>query len=333
MWNKKQLLCLLSSVTIAVSCTGCTSSGIKSKNPLTVTVWTYYNGDLLEAFNSLVNEFNEGEGKEKGIKVECSSLGSVNDLETNVLNSAEGKVGAAEMPNIFSAYADTAYTMDQMGKIADISAYLTAEEKETYVKSYLEEGDFSGDGSIKIFPVAKSTELLFLNETDWEAFAGETGASYEDLETVEGLLDTAKKYYDWSDGKAFFGRDAMANYMLIGAKELGSELFQVKDGRMTLDFKEEIARKLWDSYYVPYIKGYFNASGRFRSDDIRTGNLIGYVGSTASATYFPTQVVESDTKSHDITLKVLPTPVFESREPEWWSQKPAKRKKKPAWNS
>ena len=155
------------------------------------------------------------------------------------------------MPNIFSAYADTAYTIDQMGKIADISDYLTAEEKETYVKSYLEEGDFSGDGSIKIFPVAKSTELLFLNETDWEAFAGETGASYEDLETVEGLLDTAKKYYDWSDGKAFFGRDAMANYMLIGAKELGSELFQVKDGRMTLDFKEEIARKLWDSYYVP----------------------------------------------------------------------------------
>lgn len=314
MWNKKQLLCLLSAVTIAASCTGCTSSGIKSKNPLTVTVWTYYNGDLLEAFNFLVNEFNEGEGKEKGIKVECSSLGSVNDLETNVLNSAEGKVGAAEMPNIFSAYADTAYTIDQMGKIADISDYLTAEEKETYVKSYLEEGDFSGDGSIKIFPVAKSTELLFLNETDWEAFAGETGASYEDLETVEGLLDTAKKYYDWSNGKAFFGRDAMANYMLIGAKELGSELFQVKDGRMTLDFKEEIARKLWDSYYVPYIKGYFNASGRFRSDDIRTGNLIGYVGSTASATYFPKQVVESDTKSHDITLKVLPAPVFEGSE-------------------
>ena len=193
-----------------------------------------------------------------------------------------------------------------MGKIADISDYLTEEEKETYVKSYLEEGDFSGDGSIKIFPVAKSTELLFLNETDWEAFAGETGASYEDLVTVEGLLDPAEKYYDGSDGKAFFGRDAMANYMLIGAKELGSELFQVKDGRMTLDFKEEIARKLWDSYYVPYIKGYFNASGCFRSDDIRTGNLIGYVGSTASATYFPTQVVESDTKSHDITLKVLP---------------------------
>ena len=77
MWNKKQLLCLLSAVTIAVSCTGCTSSGIKSKNPLTVTVWTYYDGDLLEAFNSLVNEFNEGEGKEKGIKEQNAAVWEV----------------------------------------------------------------------------------------------------------------------------------------------------------------------------------------------------------------------------------------------------------------
>ena len=106
----------------------------------------------------------------------------------------------------------------------------------------------------------------------------------------------------------------MANYMLIGAEELGTEIFQVKDGKMTLDFNEEVARKLWDSYYVPFVKGYFSASGRFRSDDIKTGNIIGYVGSTSSATYFPTQVVENDTESHDITLKVLPAPVFEGGE-------------------
>ena len=43
-------------------------------------------------------------------------MGSVNDLETNVLNSAEGKVRAAEMPNIFSAYADTAYTIRSDGQ-------------------------------------------------------------------------------------------------------------------------------------------------------------------------------------------------------------------------
>ena len=39
---------------------------------------------------------------------------------------------------------------------------------------------------MKIFPVAKSTELMFLNETDWEKFAQATGAAYDDLSTVEG---------------------------------------------------------------------------------------------------------------------------------------------------
>ena len=60
-------------------------------------------------------------------------------------------------------------------------------------------GDFSGDGNIKIFPVAKSTELLFLNDTDWRAFSDATGASYEDLSTIEGLVSTAETYYNWTD--------------------------------------------------------------------------------------------------------------------------------------
>lgn len=44
-----------------------------------------------------------------------------------------------------------------------------------------------------------------------------------------------------------------------------------------LDYNEKVARKLWDNYYIPYIKGYFTASGVFRTGDIKTGNLIGYV--------------------------------------------------------
>ena len=230
------------------------------------------------------------------------------------MDAAQKKVGASEMPNIFSAYADTAYTLDQMGMVVDLGTYLTDEEKEKYISSYLEEGDFSGDGSIKIFPVAKCTEELFLNKTDWETFAGDCGVSDEDLQTVESLLAVAEKYYDWSGGKAFFGRDAMANYMLIGAKQLGCTLFEVKDGKMTLDFDKEVVRRLWDSYYVPFVKGWFAASGRFRSDDIKTGNILAYTGSTSSATFFPTQVMADDNISYDIEMKVLPSPVFEGGE-------------------
>lgn len=288
------------------------------KNPVTISVWTYYNGDQLASFNALVDEFNETEGKEQGIYVEGFSQGSVNDLETNVMAAAQGKVGAGEVPNIFAAYADTAYALDQMGQAADLSAYLTEEEQAKYVNSYLEEGRFSKDGGLKIFPTAKSTEIFMLNETDWAEFANATGASYSDLATVEGLVATAQAYYEWTDaqtpesndGKAFFGRDAMANYFLIGAMQLGCELFSVEDGKMTLHFEEEVLHKLWDNFYVPYVKGYFASSGRFRSDDIKTGNIVSFVGSCSGATFFPNQVIISDTESYPIEMTVLPCPSF-----------------------
>lgn len=211
-----------------VGCGGAQSTAQGNTEPVNLSVWTYYNGDQLESFNKLVDTFNNTVGKEKNITVESYSQGSVNDLETQVMAAAQGKVGASAMPNIFMAYADTAYAMDQMGELADLAPYFTDEERAAYVDSYLTEGDFDDSGSIKIFPVAKSTELLFLNDTDWKLFAAATGARYSDLETVEGLVKTAEAYYNWTDaqtdtpndGKALFGRDAIANYMLIGAKEL-----------------------------------------------------------------------------------------------------------------
>ena len=320
--SRKSFLCVLGASALALGGVGCGASSSSQpassevlRDPVTISVWTYYNGDQLETFNNLLDTFNSTVGKEKGITVEGFSQGSVNELETTVLDAATGKVGAEEQPNIFSAYADTAYTVDQMGLIADLSPYFTEEERFAYIEGYITEGDFDGNGSIKIFPTAKSTELLFLNDTDWQTFASACGATYDDLATIEGIVSAAEKYYSWTEqqtgtGMALFGRDAMANYMIIGAQQLGCTIFNVENGKMTLNFPEDIARKLWDNYYVPFVKGWFAATGRFRSDDIKTGNIIGYVGSSSSATYFPAQVMSSDTESHDIELKVLPNPRF-----------------------
>ena len=314
----KAFVCVLCAAALALSCAACGGQAEKPKEITNITVWTYYNGDQLESFNKLVEKFNETEGAEKGIVVSAESQGNVNDLEASVLDSAEGKVGAAPVPNIFAAYADTAYTMDQMGLLVDLAPYLTEDEKAAFVEGYITEGDFNGTGEMKIFPVAKSTELMFVNDTDWQQFAAATGASYDDLTTIEGLIATAEKYYNWTDaqtaapddGKALFGRDAMANYMLVGAQQLGDTIFEVENGKMTLNFDHDVARKLWDSYYVPFVKGWFAATGRFRSDDVKTGTILGYVGSNSSATFFPSQVTTDDNVSHDISMKVLPCPQF-----------------------
>lgn len=94
------------------------------------------------------------------------------------------------MPNIFAAYADTAYAVDRLGLVADLRPYLTDEELAEYVPGYLEEGAFSGEGTLKIFPIAKSVELLMLNATDWEKFAAATGADDSAFATVEGITET-----------------------------------------------------------------------------------------------------------------------------------------------
>ncbi len=320
--KRNQKTALLGAVcALGLALTACGSkSPLDPENPTKITVWTYYNGDQLSAFDSMVEEFNKSVGEQEGIIVKSVSQGSVNDLETNVLAAVQGEVGADEVPNIFMAYADTAYAVDQLGQVVDLKDYLSEDEKNAYIDSYMKEGDFAGTGEVKIFPTAKSLEVLVVNKTDWDIFAAATGASYDDMADMEGLTATAEKYFEWTDsltpdvpddGRALFGRDAMANYMLIGSMQLGQEIFQVADGKLTLNFDKPVARKLWDNYYIPFVKGHFAATGRFRSDDIKTGNIIAYVGSTSGVSFFPKEVNISDTESYPIEMDVMPCPKFE----------------------
>lgn len=314
---RKMFLAALAAAMLLSAC-GQGAKEPAAAEPVRITVWHYYNGAQLQTFDALVEEFNATAGKDKGIVVESSSRGTVNDLALSVMSAANGEAGAEEIPNIFAAYSDTAYALDQLGYVAQLNEYMTEAELSAYVDSYIEEGRLSGE-DLKIFPVAKSVEIMVLNKTDWAPFAAATGASYEDLATIEGVTAAAEAYYNWTDaqtpepndGKALFGRDAMANYFFSGSMQLGTELFQVTDGKVSLDFDQDVLRALWDNYYVPFVKGYFNASGRFRSDDLKTGNVLACVCSSSGATYLPDSVSISDSEEHPIELAILPCPQFQ----------------------
>ncbi|WP_392885655.1 extracellular solute-binding protein [Eubacterium limosum] len=300
---------------LSVTLAGCSASPatkvkLSPDDPVSLEVWHYYNGPQKEAFDEMVAEFNDTVGMEKGITVEAFNKGNVNELTDAVLASANKKVGADEVPDIFAGYADTAYQVDKLGMVASLDNYLTKKEIEEYIPSYIEEGRFDSEENLKIFPFAKSMEVMMINKTDWDKFASATGASLDSLNTIEGLTDTAKKYYDWSGGKAFFNRDAMANYMIIGSKQLGVEIFEVKNGEVTFNLDKDVMRKLWDNYYVPFINGYFASYGRFASDDAKTGDIIALVGSSSGATYYPTKVTVSDTESYPIETVVMQAPEF-----------------------
>ena len=222
-------------------------------SPITINIWHYYNGVQQTEFNKMVNDFNNSVGLEKGIIVNATTQVTVDDLSKKVLASVKGDPGADTPPDIFCTYAETAYTIDKLGKLADLKKYFTDDELNEYVDNYIKEGDILNKGELKIFPTAKSTEVMILNKTDWEKFAKAENVNYDDLKTWESLTKVAEKYYDYTDaltpdvkndGKAFFGRDSIANYIVVGAKQLDSPVVDVdKDGKGKFNLSKDAAKK------------------------------------------------------------------------------------------
>ncbi len=178
---KKRILGMFMAATLLVSSiTGCGKSDGTKKvkldpdNPVSLTSWHYYNGAQQATIDSLVEEFNATVGKDEGIYVEAYSQGSVSDLEEAVNSSLNGDMGAEELPDIFSSYADTAYSVQQQDKLVDLTQYFSEDELSNYVDSYIQEGYITGDDKLYLFSVAKSTEIMMINKTDWEPFAADT---------------------------------------------------------------------------------------------------------------------------------------------------------------
>lgn len=326
--NIKKVAALALTLCLAVALLGgCQKSqdyGLDPNNPTNITIWHYYNGVQLENFDNMLLEFNETVGRERGIVIEGRSKGTIADLADSVMASLRQDVGADPAPDMFSAYAEAAYIADRMERVVDLSKYFTENELEEYVSGYLEEGNIDENGGLKIFPTAKSTEVLLLNLTDWQKFADAVGVTVDDLATWEGLTQTAEKYYAYTDaqtpdvpndGKAFFGRDSVANYMVVGARQLGLEFVTIENGIAVLNENKEAIRRLWECYYVPYVKGYYCAHARFRSDDAKTGAIIAMVCSTTGGAYFPTSVTLNDEYTYPIDELALPVPNFEGTEP------------------
>ena len=320
------LRCLSGIVAICMTVflAGCQNEhGLNPDEPIQITLWHYYNSAQKTAFDSMVDEFNQTEGLEKGIIVKAYSQSSPGDLAQALLNAATKQVGAEQMPDIFATYVDTAQEIDRAYGLADIDDYMTKKELSAYVPSYLEEGRMGEGNKLKVLPVAKSTEILMVNATDWVPFAKKTRITASQLSTWEGLADVAEKYYHYTnnltptpnDGKAFFCRDALANYIIIGSMQMGKEIFVQDENGGHAQLDKEAMRRIWKNYYIPYVKGYYAKQGRFASDDVKTGSVIASVGSCTGATFYPKEVYDAQDNPHPVELSILPLPNFEGAKP------------------
>lgn len=292
-------------------------------DPITIVLWNYYNGQTKIAFDKLVTDFNDTVGMEKGIIVDTVSHGSIQELADAVYDSAMEKLGADSLPHIFAGYPDNVFRISELGVVADLDKYFTEKELASYRQAFLLDCYFGKSNGLKVIPVVRSTETLYLNKTDWDLFSKATGTEIAMLSTWEGVEKVAERYYQWTDaqtdikgdGKAFLGIDSLANYMLAAAMQMGHELYDIEGPKASVRFDKDFAKEMWNHLYRPYLNGYYANYGKFRSDDEKTGDILAYIGSTAGAQYFPLEIAVGHAKTYQIDSVVLPYPVFEDCTP------------------
>lgn len=303
--KKKRFLAALL-CTAALLCLA--SCGKKTEaEPMILTLWHVYGGEVDSPLNPLIEEFNDTVGREQGISVEVSSVTNSATIHDNVLAAAYQDPGAPALPDLFVSYPKTVLALPDENILVDYRDYFTDEELDGYLPEFLEEGTVNG--RLTVLPITKSTEILFVNKTAFDRFAADTGVSLDDLSTWEGLFRTGEKYREWSGGKCFFVHDNHFNYFQVGVTSLGEDFFTDSGVAFGPAFE-----RAWEPYARAALRGELWLGSGYATEPLRTGDAIASVASSASVLYYSDVVTYPDNTSEQVEIIALPCPIFEGGE-------------------
>ena len=312
----KRRNCIFLLIAVLLFCVGCSGTAKPEETPTTITVWHVYGGQADSPLNDLIDQFNQTVGKEKQINVQVTSVSNTNTIHELVLSSANGEPGASELPDLFISYPKTVMALPDDSILVDYRDYFSEEELSAFLPAFVEEGTV--DNRLVILPVAKSTEIMFINKTIFDRFSQATGVTLEDLNTWEGLFQAAEIYAAWTDGqtpdipgdaRSMFVHDYYFNYFQVGAKSLGEDFFQGNELVFGPSFQTA-----WEPLAQAAIEGGVWLQGGYATASLRTGDSIVSVASSASILYYSDVVTYPDNTSEDITIISRPCPVFENGE-------------------
>jgi multiple sugar transport system substrate-binding protein len=285
---------------------------LNPNDPVIITLWHNYGGQMEKSMNDLVDEFNSNVGIKQGIIINITSVSSSSALYDKIVSSSEGDPGSSQLPNITTGYPKSALALLKNDKLLDLNDYFSVSELDEYLPSFIEEGTISG--KLSVFPTAKSTEVLFLNKTLFERFSDATGISIETLSTFEGISEAAIKYYEWTDsqtpdipndGKSFYTSDSWFNIAQVGMNQLGDS-FIINE---TLNYSDNY-KKIWDFYFQAAVRGGFAIYDGYSSDLAKTGEIVCSTGSTAGILFYGNTITYQDNTIEDVEYEILPYPVL-----------------------
>ena len=286
---------------------GCSRSNLLDpKNPVTLYLWHPYEQRMRANIDELINEFNSTVGAARGIIVRDSFVAETEVINNALLSAADGIPGAPALPDIAVVYPNIAITLANKGLLMDFSAQFSEDELSHYVPDFLEEGKIGS--ALYVLPVAKSTEVMFVNAAIFNRFAADVeGVSLSRLATFDGLLWTAQKYYEWSGGKSFVYYTELFNYTLTVFNQLGGNFLE--NGELNLS--SPIFRRVWDGYFTQAVQGGLAIFDSYGSHLMATGETAAILDTTASVAFLSNTVIYADNTEEEYELIILPYPVFE----------------------
>jgi len=305
-------------VSFVFSLAACADNNKPSKsNPVTLTVWHTYVEGMQNSFDSLLDEFNRTVGKENGITIKVTSVANSSELSAALIAAAKKDPGAGALPDMAVVYPQVAVTLKELGVLADIGAQFSEEELSAYVPQFIEEGLI--DGKLYLMPVAKSTEVLYLNKTVFDRFSAATGVTMDSLATFEGIASASVRYYEWTDaqtpdiigdGATFYYPDSLFNYAMIGMKQLGGNIVYNNGINLT----DPLFSRIWENYYLPAVSGGIKVFDTYANYLFQTGEIVCATSTSAGASFYPSTITYPDNTKEDVEILILPYPTFEGGE-------------------
>ena len=307
----KKFFLILLIFSILVCClSGCKKSELDKTKPGKLTMWHVYGEQADSPMNRLIDEFNETVGMEKGIIINVTAMSNASKIGEKLLDAHNKIPGSAEMPDLFFAHKSNALELGT-DCLLDWNEYFSEKELSAYVPEFLEDG--TADGKLSVFPVSKSTHLLFIAGGHFERFSADTGVTYEALSTWDGFFDAAAKYYDWSGGKPFCAFDYPLRAIELAAVESGAGNIFADNG--FYDPSNVIFKQTFMKFAYSLAKGHIMLSNLYSNTQVMTGEVVAGIGSSAAILYYNDTVTYEDGTSEPMDLEILPLPAENGKKP------------------
>lgn len=300
-------LALTATIAIMMLLSSCSRSN--QKDPITLTMWHVYGEQADSPMNQLIDEFNSTVGKDNGIIIDVTLMSNTSQIGEKLLNAQGNNAGAEKMPDLFFCHNSNAEELSA-DKLLNWEEYFTEDQLKDYIPEFLEDGMV--DGKLTVFPVSKSTHMLFLSGTQFDRFSTATGITYENLSTWNGFFATAEEYYKWSGGKPFCALDYLLRAVELNAMEKGGSDFYTDEG--WYDFSNEALQSSYLEFADAIAKGHIVVSDLYSNTQVMTGEVMSGLGSSAAILYYNDTVTFPDNTSEPMNLQVLPMPEAEGRE-------------------